>query len=645
MKATFWRRLWLCVWALCGAWLLIASNSTWAQTVACTPHILATQAAPSTDGARPAQGWVDVSLPDVWAQRWSQHEGSVWYRIDWEQGCAVQRGAQREPVALGLDGISMAGEVFINDELLWRDASLVEPLSRSWNQPRWWLLPASSLHEGINTVWVHVVGIAALSPGLGVLRLGPQAEVEAVQARNVWRQHTVYVFSAGLSTAVGCLFGIVWCLRRTERAYGWHTLMALAWTAYLFTMLGATPGPWIGTVTLARLNIAFFVLYAACFCVFSWRFGAQVMPRLEHALWVLSLAAIAAVMLVPYTLVAATMAIVWIGFALLVFANCLQFQWHAWRPRPEGRDPQHMLLALCWLVIVVVGVHDVVVVLNNWQAHETWSALASVAGTVFMALLLGGRLVANMRRIERFNHELKDSVAHAQAQLSQVLAREHAQALQHAKLQERMLLAHDLHDGLGGSLVRSMALVEHAPQPLGNARMLSMLKVLRDDLRQIIDAGSSSGAEVPATPVAWLAPLRHRVTRILDELQVPVQWQVDAQWQQAPSAAQCLGLLRFLEEACANILKHSQARHVQVVCHQTPQGLLCLTVQDDGVGFDVKAVQHAALSVGMRSMQARVERMGAHLQMQSRPGATVLQVQLQVRAASPHSVLQAVQSD
>ena len=115
------------------------------------------------------------------------------------------------------------------------------------------------------------------------------------------------------------------------------------------------------------------------------------------------------------------------------------------------------------------------------SAHESWSAVTGPVATVFMAVLLGGRLVSTTRRIERFNDELGIAVKDAQGKLAQVLAQAHDQALQHAKLQERTQIAHDLHDGLGGSLVRSMALVELSPQPLSNQRVLSLLKLLRDD--------------------------------------------------------------------------------------------------------------------------------------------------------------------
>ena len=622
-----WRMWWLCagVAALAVLW----PGRVLAQPDACAPRVLSVQAARAVDGQRPAQGWEPVALPDVWTRRWPGWSGDVWYRIDWERGCANGAGGA-ESVALGIDGISMAGAVYANDELLWRDASLAEPLSRSWNMPRWWLLPATALRAGVNTVWARVAGVPELSPGLGRLRLGPAAQVRALYERNLWRQRTVYVLTAGMAAAMGGLFLVVWLLRRREQAFGWYALVSLSWAGYLTTLLAGSPWPFADTLAMSRLNIMVFVVYVLAFCVFTWRFGGQSLPRVERALRWLAVAAAAAAMLAPRAAVPPVFAVVWVGFALLFLANCVQFQWHAWRPRPGGREPQHMMLALCWLLLLVVGVHDIAVVLRMWRAHETWSPIVGPVTTLVMALLVGGRLAAGMGRIERFNHELEARVADARADLAQALAREHAQALDNAKLQERMRIAHDLHDGRGGSLVRSMALVEQAREALPNERVLSLLKVLRDDLRQVIDHGSSAGAIVPATPVQWAAPLRHRFTRILDEMGVASQWRIAPQWQgegDRPSALQCLGLTRLVEEALSNVIKHSQARHLRVEVQPSP-GMLAVQVEDDGVGFDVRAVQCAGLSVGMRSMAARAERIGGALQVQSRPGRTVVGVVL-----------------
>lgn len=589
----------------------------------CAPRILAVHAAQSNDGVQPTQGWVPVTLPDVWTQRWPEHTGTVWYRMEWVRGCSFGH-ADAQPLALGVNGMSMAGEVFINHDVLWRDASLVEPLSRSWNTPRAFVLPESALFKGVNTVWVRVVGSAMLSPGLGALRVGPVQEVMRDQERNHWRQRTVYLINLGLSAAVGCLFLVVWCMRPAERAFGWYAAMSLCWMAYISTLLVTSPWPFATTLAMSRVNVVVFVLYVVCFCIFTFRFGQQELARTEKLLWALAGLGIAAVLMVPDVWTGYVMAGVWLFSVLVCFINCLQFQWQAWRTR----DPQHVLLALCWLFLFAVGVHDLVVVLSLWKAQDSLSSVTGPVVTVFMAVLLGGRLVSNTRRIERFNEDLSDAVNQARTELAQVMAIAHDQALQHTKLQERMQIAHDLHDGLGSSLIRSMALVELSPQPLPNERVLSLLKVLRDDLRQVIDHGSSAGAQVPQNPVHWAAPLRYRFTRILDDMGTTSQWSMPAQWRGRPTALQCLGLTRLVEEALSNVIKHSRARQVRVECSQPQPHTLCLRIEDDGVGFDVQAVQSAGLSVGMRSMAMRAERMGGVLEVVSGPAGTRLTVVL-----------------
>ena len=592
----------------------------------CAPRIVSVQAAPALDGARPLTGWVDVTLPDTWSRRWPAHGDSGWYRIDWERSCT-----NGEPVALGIDGISVAGEVYNNGDLLWRDAFLVEPLSRSWNVPRWWVLPESGLQPGVNTVWVRAVGPAALGPGLRAVRLGDASTVAAQHYRTQWRQRTLYLINAVLCGMAGALFSVVWTLRRNTpagAAYGWFGLMALTWLAYLTTYLAYTQWPWPDALARSRFSMVALVGYVLSACLFTLRFGGQRLPRTERMLWALAALGAGTAVFVPDDVAGLWFGRVWQGAMWVFMFNCLQFQWHAWRPRPEGRKQLHMLLALCWLAVMALTVTTLIPGVDRWNVARNWAAFSGLLVISLVMLLLGAQLMQRVRSVERFNRALEQGVSEARAQLAQALAREHTRALEHTRLQERIQLAHDLHDGLGGSLIRSIALVEQAPQPLPNERVLSLLKMLRDDLRQVIDQGSSAGAQVPATPVQWAAPLRHRFTRILDEMGVTSLWDMPPHWQGRPSALQCLGLTRLVEEALSNTIKHSRARQVRVQCTQPQGGALCLRIEDDGVGFDVEAVRHAGLSVGMRSMMARAERIGGTLEVVSSSAGTKLTVKL-----------------
>ena len=592
----------------------------------CAPRIVSVQAAPALDGARPLTGWVDVTLPDTWSRRWPAHGDSGWYRIDWERSCT-----NGEPVALGIDGISVAGEVYNNGDLLWRDAFLVEPLSRSWNVPRWWVLPESGLQPGVNTVWVRAVGPAALGPGLRAVRLGDASTVAAQHYRTEWRQRTLYLINAVLCGMAGALFSVVWTLRRNTpagAAYGWFGLMALTWLAYLTTYLAYTQWPWPDALARSRFSMVALVGYVLSACLFTLRFGGQRLPRTERMLWALAALGAGTAVFVPDDVAGLWFGRVWQGAMWVFMFNCLQFQWHAWRPRPEGRKQLHMLLALCWLAVMALTVTTLIPGVDRWNVARNWAAFSGLLVISLVMLLLGAQLMQRVRSVERFNRALEQGVSEARAQLAQALAREHTRALEHTRLQERIQLAHDLHDGLGGSLIRSIALVEQAPQPLPNERVLSLLKMLRDDLRQVIDQGSSAGAQVPATPVQWAAALRHRFTRIFDEMGVTSLWDMPPHWQGRPSALQCLGLTRLVEEALSNTIKHSRARQVRVQCTQPQGGALCLRIEDDGVGFDVEAVRHAGLSVGMRSMMARAERIGGALEVVSSSAGTKLTVKL-----------------
>ncbi|WP_353235503.1 ATP-binding protein [Diaphorobacter ruginosibacter] len=635
-------------WLLMGAALLLGmllARPASAAEAACKPTVLSVMMAPdpqpekSLDGAQasakpypPAAGWSAVELPHVWPYEGDGGLRTGWYRIDWSSQC-VSASGDPQLVAVGLANVSAAGALYSNGDLLWSDVSLVEPLSASWNMPRWWLLPRTTLHSGVNTLWLRVTGYSQAGIGAGPLYLGPPDEVRAKIETHSWRQRTTYLITAALSAAVGCIFLVVFLIHRREQAYGWYALMSLIWVAYLGTLLATDSWPFASALSMTRASVMLFVTYVACFCQFTWTFGAQDFPRLRRVLWtVMPLAAIA-VLAAPARHARLAIDLAWFGSVAIFLLNCLQFQFHAWRTR----ELRHVLLAACWLAFIVVGLHDLALVLGGWHGDESWSYISGPIATVFMAVLLGSQLGSQMRRIALFNQELTSRVNDARLELAHALEREHQQRLQHAKVQERLEIAHDLHDGLGASLVRSMAIVEQAAQPLPADRVMSLFKVLRDDLRQVIDHGSSAGAAVPETPVAWMAPLRHRFSNILDDLGIGSQWSIPRRWVSRPTAVQCLALTRVTEEALSNIIKHSRARQVRVTCGVTEGGMLALSIEDDGAGFDVDAVRRAGLSVGLRSMEARAQRMGARLTVTSRPGATAIRIELPLRPAHEES--------
>ena len=90
----------------------------------------------------------------------------------------------------------------------------------------------------------------------------------------------------------------------------------------------------------------------------------------------------------------------------------------------------------------------------------------------------------------------------------------------------------------------------------------------------------------------------------------------------------------MIEESLTNIVKHSQANHVNVTLSQFENGALLLTIEDDGVGFDVESVSNHGMSIGMRSMKMRVERIGGNFKIHSQQGYTIIQTEINLKSAA-----------
>ena len=77
-------------------------------------------------------------------------------------------------------------------------------------------------------------------------------------------------------------------------------------------------------------------------------------------------------------------------------------------------------------------------------------------------------------------------------------------------------------------------------------------------------------------------------------------------------------LYRISQEALHNIVKHAAARQVTLSIDRTSRGLR-LRIVDDGKGFETTSVPDGHL--GLAGMRARAEKIGALLEVTSKPGS------------------------
>ncbi len=230
---------------------------------------------------------------------------------------------------------------------------------------------------------------------------------------------------------------------------------------------------------------------------------------------------------------------------------------------------------------------------------------------------------------------------HAEATVRQYAERrEHlSRNLLEAQEAERRRLARELHDEIGQVLTAvkiNLQAVRNHVSPSGLPRVEESIEVVNRAIQQVRDLSLD------------LRP------SLLDDLGLAaaVRWYVDRQAQRADLAIHAAidvapGLLqpetetvcfRIIQEALTNVVRHSQARHVQIML-TCQGGELVLLISDDGVGFDPATVDPAAgrrRGLGLLGMQERVHLAGGHLEIATRPQqGTEIRVRLPLGPSSP----------
>ena len=180
---------------------------------------------------------------------------------------------------------------------------------------------------------------------------------------------------------------------------------------------------------------------------------------------------------------------------------------------------------------------------------------------------------------------------------------------------ERRRIAQDLHDGVCSQLVSILATLDtQAPQQQAVALALEQCLVDLKIMVDVIDGADDSLIDA-------LGRLRYRVQRGLDTLGIKMRWAVDVhgplQNLHGETAKQ---ILRITQECLSNVMRHSHASEVEVICSYLPaNNFMLLEVRDNGRGIPRREAGRPG-GKGLENMQKRARSLGGHLQIFTKPG-------------------------
>ena len=237
----------------------------------------------------------------------------------------------------------------------------------------------------------------------------------------------------------------------------------------------------------------------------------------------------------------------------------------------------------------------------------------------------GNLYLAEKNGAAEFSSEDEQSLARfaALAAIAIDSAHLHARLSSLAISEERLRIAHEMHDGLAQVLAyvntKAQVVKEHLRHGRGDeaSRHLDQLaaaaREIYTDVRESI-----IGLRTAASDRSLAESLREYVTAWSHQHSLECSVAIEEEPRLSPHAE--LQLLRILQEALANVRKHAHAQKV-AVCLGRDGGVWTLAIQDDGVGFNPGDLGRSEFPrFGLATMRERAESIGATVALESSHG-------------------------
>lgn len=188
--------------------------------------------------------------------------------------------------------------------------------------------------------------------------------------------------------------------------------------------------------------------------------------------------------------------------------------------------------------------------------------------------------------------------------------------------EERRRISRELHDEVGQAMLVIRLYLEMMRSELPDgaraiAPRLSETQRLTEqtiiEMRRLISALSPNVLE----QLGLAASVRQFVKVFLGTFPGRVRLRI-APIDRVPPSAEIV-MYRLVQECLSNVLKHAKASQVNLNISRK-NGSLCLSIEDDGVGFDLPAAARKLDSFGLAGMRERVTMLGGSIDIRSAKG-------------------------
>jgi signal transduction histidine kinase len=569
-----------------------------------------TSAPPPDDAA-----WEPVSLPDDWSRTRPQTGGEAWYRVEFDLS-----SEQRRPLAIFVPRVSMVATPFINGTRLAAGGRFEEPLTRMWYRPQFYWVSPELLRAGRNVFHYRIRCYPDNQGGLSQIYIGAPDPVQAMWQSHWFRQVTSMQITTGITFALGLLVLVAWAMLNFSSVYGYFGLAALFWTLHATLVLTVNiPLP---NLIWEVLIVGSLVAVVVCTMMFALRFAGLRRPMLERA-------ALAYAVLTPVALWTAGQSKVF-ALANVLLLGLLAIGAYVFKLLVDvarrTRSVESILLVGAGVFVLGLGAHD-------WFNRQGVFAYAEPFNLhygvpiMFLAVYwnLLGQVAAGRRAADTLNIELETRVRFKAHELQRAYDRERSARDAEALAGERERIMRDMHDGVGSQLIAARQLAQSGA--LGSHELTALLDECIDDLRLMIDSLEPADGDL----VTVLGNLRYRVSQRLQHQGLALRWEVADIPPTGLAPRDLLQVLRIVQEAIANVIKHARATELVVSAGLSPDGRhVLLSVRDNGHGLTPEAARAPGRGIG--NMRQRAAAVKGLLRIDSGAAGCIVTLMLPVRA-------------
>lgn len=486
----------------------------------------------------------------------------------------------------------------------WRTPGLLTKI------PYYTALTRAVLVDDTNKVHVRVEALSGRRAMLGDLYIGPEDAVRS-QFRWLWLSSVIVpTLLIGAELALAMMFFMIWNKRRKEHAFGWLAV---------FLILQAAQGSHIAPPITGNFNgVSYWTLItlfsAAAYVMFARALTGNIWLRRPWLLCVAPTALVAAAL--NSDTQTATQLLFPIGIAVLTsyLLTSAYIFYLGWR---RGKI-YAFLFFLATASFALLLIHDTLLQIGLINSSASLARPGIVVLVVAIILLSINSFSTAQAKLDSFAEAMKQRAVEIELRLQLSFQELHRQREKLLLAHERTRIMRDLHDGMGAEMVAILALAERNGQ--ASSAIAQHARSALTDMRLIISSLEDYGGDLTMALGTW----RERAEPLVKAANVSLGWKIDRLPLVDPfSQQQILNILRILQEATTNALKHANASEVTITASQNDNALI-ISIDDNGHGFE----RPATTGRGLDNMNHRAMQLKGQLTVNSSDRGTTVTLEL-----------------